>query len=105
MPVFGLLLLLLLRLAAAATHTHTHTHTHTPVDDSRIAVWMCIMARARVCVCVARFSLPFRYDLYEEDFHLTAMPLLTSEVRGTKLLGEFAKRLLSSEWRPLLSDD
>jgi hypothetical protein len=44
------------------------------------------------------------YDLYEEDFHLTAMPLLTQEVRGGPLLSEFAARLISSEWRPLIKD-
>ena len=44
------------------------------------------------------------YDLYEEDFHLTAMPLLTEEVRGGKLLSEFAGRLISTEWRPKLDD-
>ena len=45
------------------------------------------------------------YDLYEEDFHLTAMPLLTAEVRGSKLLKDFAARLVSSEWRPLMRED
>ena len=45
------------------------------------------------------------YDLYEEDFHLTAMPLLTAEVRGTELLKQFAGRLVSSEWRPLMRED
>jgi arsenite-transporting ATPase len=40
------------------------------------------------------------YDLYEEDFHLTAMPLLNQEVRGKELLGEFAQKLLYGQWRP-----
>jgi arsenite-transporting ATPase len=73
----------------------------TEIDEA--AAWGLRLLHSRIQM-QAKY-LEQMYDLYEEDFHLTAMPLLTAEVRGSKLLKDFAARLVSSEWRPLMRED
>ena len=72
-------------------------------DIDEAAAWGLQLLHSRIQM-QAKY-LEQMYDLYEEDFNLTAMPLLTSEVRGSPLLKEFGARLVSSEWRPLMRED
>jgi len=48
--------------------------------------------------CAARFSIQQKYmeQIYElyDDFHITKLPLLEEEVRGTKLIQEFSEKLI-----------
>ena len=76
--------------------------TKTTAEDmaARTLSWAMNLMQARMKM--QGKYLEQMYDLYEEDFHLCAMPLLTSEVRGKELLTQFAGRLSTSEWRPRL---
>ena len=88
-------------LAALVKRDESQSSEAREVDEA--AAWGLQLLHSRIQM-QAKY-LEQMYDLYEEDFHLTAMPLLTEEVRGTELLKKFAARLVTSEWRPLMRED
>mmetsp|Transcript_6504 Transcript_6504/g.13027 ORF Transcript_6504/g.13027 Transcript_6504/m.13027 type:complete len:678 (-) Transcript_6504:1475-3508(-) len=73
--------------------------THNVVVNQLIDLDQCQDPVEQERLFEARVAIQQRYlqqieELYGEDFHVTKLPILSSEVRGRTMLGEFAQRIL-----------